>query len=161
MNHRQISACFNRLFSVSHNTVMRGGGAEPLYIPAAAKSPAQLIYREDFAASALHEAAHWCVAGARRRRQVDFGYGYQAPPRDGAAQAQFYRLELKVQTLEALFAGRAGVRFAVSADNLQADTREFACCVQANLAAVEAWMDSSPDRRALHLYQALGDAANG
>ena len=40
---------------------MVGGAAEPLYLPDRGTRTAELHYREDFAASALHEAAHWCI----------------------------------------------------------------------------------------------------
>lgn len=76
-----------------------------------------LIAREDFAASALHEAAHWCVAGKRRRRLPDYGYTYVPPPRGAAGQAQFFACELRNQATELYLATRAGVDFVASADD--------------------------------------------
>ena len=96
-----IAACFNATFLHTEQTRMRGGAREPLYVPARDGQPAELRYREDFAASALHEAAHWCIAGRERRLLADFGYAYQPPPRTAAQQCGFYTLELKTQALVA------------------------------------------------------------
>jgi len=158
MDHRQVTRIFNALFADCCQTLMRGGAAEPLYLPAQAGSPAQLIFREDFAASALHEAAHWCIAGRQRRQQVDFGYAYQPPPRTAKDQARFFELEQKVQTLEMLFAQQAGIGFSPSADNLQAEVSTFAARLEQQRHEVKQWMDTSVDTRAQRFYQALGTA---
>ena len=62
-----IVAVFNQCFAQTYAVEMRGGADEPLYLPANLDKPAELIFREDFPASALHEAAHWCIAGEQRR----------------------------------------------------------------------------------------------
>lgn len=122
----QIAAVFNRLFRPTHLTELRGGGDEPLYLPATASAPAQIIYTKDYPASALHEAAHWCLAGDRRRRLVDYGYWYVPPPRTPAEQRTFFRHELRVQALECLLAAAVGLPFRVSHDDPAAAGAEVA-----------------------------------
>lgn len=96
-----------------------GGGDEPLYEPPA-EGPGRITYRADYPASALHEVAHWCVAGRRRREQVDYGYWYAPDGRSPEQQAEFEIVEVKPQALEWVFAEAAGVRFVPSADNVEA-----------------------------------------
>ncbi len=153
---RVFAGCFGP--HTSHGTQLQGGAQEPLYEPAVDGSPARLWYREDFAASALHEAAHWCVAGPARRRRVDFGYTYSPPPRTAREQAAFFRAELKVQALESLFADAAGLPFRASADNLEADVRDFEQRVLAAKAATQVWLSTSADGRARLFAAALADA---
>src|SRR3546814_2809228 len=47
--------------------------------------------------------AHWCLAGAARRRQDDYGYWYAADGRDLEQQHLFEQVEVKPQALELLF----------------------------------------------------------
>ncbi len=156
MRDASISACFNACFAETYNTVLVGGADEPLYVPHhEACGQAKLFYREDFAASALHETAHWCIAGTQRRTLLDFGYSYQPPPRPQQEQDAFFRLELRVQSLESLFAQAAGIRFQPSADNLQADIASFSVQIEKARAEVERWMWSSADDRARTFFQAL------
>jgi elongation factor P hydroxylase len=112
-----VEAVFGALFGERFRTVLRGGGAEPLYRPASGNSPAVILYRRDYLASALHEVAHWCIAGARRRALPDYGYWYAEEGRDDAGQAAFERVEARPQALESLFAAAAGLPFRVSLDN--------------------------------------------
>ena len=134
---------------------LRGGASEPLYEPPRARSPARLWYRENFAASALHETAHWCIAGSERRRQLDFGYAYCPPPRSASAQASFFAAELKVQALESIFAQAAGVRFQASADNLSVDPRPFEQEVLGLQGSMFFWLLASRDSRARRFTAAL------
>lgn len=111
---------FDHTFVPGHGTCLVGGGEEPVYEPASA--PGQLhriIFTRDYFASALHEVAHWCVAGPERRRQPDYGYWYSPDGRSAAQQAEFERVEVRPQALEWLFSEAAGWRFRVSADNLE------------------------------------------
>ena len=117
MNAADVERVFAALFAEAHRTVLRGGGDEPFYRPATPTAPALILYRYDYVASALHEVAHWCVAGGRRRRLEDYGYWYAEAGRDDAGQAAFERVEARPQALEALFAEAAGLPFRVSLDN--------------------------------------------
>lgn len=116
----RVSQTFNGLFATSARTVMVGGGAEPLFLPASCDRPARLVFTRDYVSSALHEAAHWCIAGAARRRLIDYGYHYYAPPRTAAQRQRFFTLERCCQALELLFATAAGQTFQVSIDDLDA-----------------------------------------
>lgn len=122
----RIVRTFNDTFLASHHTAMRGGAAEPLYLPAVGASPAQIVFTYDYPASALHEAAHWCLAGEQRRTQRDYGYWYVPGPRNSAQRAAFFQAEADVQALEAVFAQTCGMRFVVSADDFDASPEELA-----------------------------------
>ena len=69
--------------------------------------------------SALHEVAHWCIAGDARRQQTDYGYWYESA-RDREAQRRFEQMEIRPQALEWIFCEAAGVGFRVSQDNFDA-----------------------------------------
>lgn len=113
-----IEAIFNRTFSVSENTRLIGGAAEPYYQPADANCRYhRIFYREDFVASSLHECAHWLVAGEVRRLLPDWGYWYAPDGRDQAQQALFEQLEVKPQAVEWLLSCACRLPFAVSLDN--------------------------------------------
>ncbi|MCG8316560.1 MAG: elongation factor P hydroxylase [Pseudomonadales bacterium] len=116
---QQLIDVFNRLFSETENTRLVRGEGEPIYLPA---NPSCSYHRIEFAHgffnSALHEIAHWCVAGSERRQLVDFGYWYQPDGRSLAQQAEFENVEVKPQALEWIFAQASGRRFRVSLDNL-------------------------------------------
>jgi len=110
---------FNRLFRVDENTELVRGGAEPLYRPADADHPHhRILFAHGYFASALHEIAHWLVAGPERRLLEDFGYWYQPDGRSAAQQAAFEQVEVKPQALEWILARGCGFRFRTSSDNL-------------------------------------------
>lgn len=115
----QLIELFNQTFLASHATCLVGGGQEPLYEPA--QQPGALnriVFTRDYFASALHEVAHWCVAGTERRRLTDYGYWYAPDGRTEEQQMEFERVEVKPQALEWLFSEAAGWQFRVSSDNL-------------------------------------------
>ena len=114
----QLVALFNRTFEASENTVLQGGANEPYYAPG---QPNRIYFRADYARSALHEVAHWCVAGAQRRRFLDYGYWYRPDGRDEAQQAAFFAVEARPQAIEAAFCEVCGVDFSPSVDNVGAD----------------------------------------
>lgn len=117
-----LVALFNRLFAERHNTVLEKGGDEPLYLPAGARcGPHRLVFKHDYFASALHEIAHWCIAGEQRRKQKDYGYWYAPDGRTKQQQRKFERVEVKPQALEWIFAKAARYKFSISNDNLAAD----------------------------------------
>jgi len=127
-----LELLFKNTFYNDYNTTLCGGALEPEYLPADDEQLTnRLVYREDFFASALHEIAHWCIAGARRREQIDFGYWYEAEGRDSEKQTAFFAVEVKPQALELLFSLCAGFAFKVSADNtgLAIDPLPFAKAV--------------------------------
>jgi elongation factor P hydroxylase len=114
----RVERVFNDCFAESYNTRLFGGADEPLYLPAIVSGGCHaLYYRGDYFASALHEVAHWCIAGAQRRQQTDFGYWYTPESRGADLQHAFELVECKPQALEWLFARACAFRFQVSADN--------------------------------------------
>ena len=106
---------FNRVFQAADDTILCGGADEPYYEPGA---PSVIYFRDDFDRSALHEVAHWCVAGPVRRGLPDYGYWYAPDGRNAEQQSAFYGVEVKPQAIEALFCEELDLTFAVSVDNL-------------------------------------------
>ena len=123
-----------------HRVRLVGGAEEPLYLPAE-NGWAVIRYTRDYAASVLHELAHWCIAGSGRRSLPDYGYWYEPPPRDDAARDRFVQAELSVQALESLFTEACGRPFRVSLDDLDGCPRfsgSFSTQVQAEAARLHA-----------------------
>lgn len=102
----------------SYNTRLVGGFDEPFYQAPTNGQPAEIRYTRDYARSALHELAHWCVAGDRRRRLDDYGYWYAPDGRDTQQQQLFFRVEARPQALEKHFCSALGLAFDISVDNL-------------------------------------------
>lgn len=112
---------FDQCFAQTEQTRLLRGDDEPLYKPAAdGDRYHRVIFAHGFYRSALHEVAHWCIAGKVRRQLLDYGYWYKPDGRDAAEQANFEQVELKPQALEWLFCLNAGHSFEVSCDNLAA-----------------------------------------
>ena len=115
----QLIECFNTLFLKSLNTELVRGDGEPIYLPADANYPHhRIIFAHGFFSSALHEIAHWCVAGPKRRLLEDFGYWYKPDGRTEAEQSEFERVEVSPQAYEWILTLSAGRKFHFSADNL-------------------------------------------
>jgi elongation factor P hydroxylase len=102
----------------SYNTRLVGGFDEPFYRAAVNGQPAEIRFTRDYARSALHELAHWCVAGEQRRRLDDYGYWYAPDGRDAQQQQLFFRVEVQPQAIEKHFCYALGLTFDVSVDNL-------------------------------------------
>lgn len=155
----RLECIFDACFASRWNTRLIGGAEEPLYQPATAGSHVHtLYYRQDYFASALHEVAHWCLAGEQRRLQLDFGYWYAPEGRTAQQQRAFEAVERKPQALEWFFSRACGYRFQVSIDNLPQSAQEipdataFQRCV---LEQVRAWQVSGLPERAEIFYTAL------
>lgn len=115
----ELIRLFDALFWATENTRLVRGEKEPLYLPAHAGAPwAQIVFAHGFFASALHEVAHWCVAGKERRKLVDYGYWYKPDGRNFDEQREFEAVEAKPQALEWIFSVAAGTTFHLSVDNL-------------------------------------------
>ncbi|HKJ94242.1 MAG TPA: elongation factor P hydroxylase [Gammaproteobacteria bacterium] len=115
----RVIRLFNDTFRRSHRTILVGGGEEPLYLPANHTSAwHRIVFTRDYVASAFHEIAHWCIAGARRRQLVDYGYWYRPDGRGAGEQVEFQRVERRPQAIEWAFSIAAGRPFRVSVDNL-------------------------------------------
>ncbi|PSW11185.1 elongation factor P hydroxylase [Photobacterium rosenbergii] len=110
---------FNQTFLDSFNTELILGGDEPIYLPAGEQHPHhRVIFARGYFASALHEIAHWCIAGPQRRLLEDYGYWYEPDGRTEEVQAEFEKVEIKPQAVEWILAASCGFRFQVSCDNL-------------------------------------------
>ena len=116
-----IVELFNQLFSDAYGTELIGGAQEPLYSPSTKNDQLhKVLFRENYISSALHEVAHWCIAGCDRLQQEDYGYWYQPDGRTFIEQRQFEKVEVKPQALEWIFSVACGQKFTISADNLTA-----------------------------------------
>lgn len=120
---------FNESFQNSENTRLVAGMKEPIYLPANNRCKYnQVVYANGFFSSALHEIAHWCIAGEKRRQLTDYGYWYVADGRSVAQQREFEVVEVVPQALEWIFACACGIGFVISVDNLNgemSDTEPF------------------------------------
>ena len=152
----QICETFNRCFAQFH-TKLVGGASEPLYEP---DGPiARVYFREDYASSALHEVAHWCIAGADRRQQPDYGYWY-CDKRDLKQRRNFETVEVKPQALEWIFSVAAGVDFRVSCDNFDESTLDMNGFSAEVHAAVITWLDDLPSRAEQFIHALVAHTGN-
>ena len=123
---QDLASIFECLFEVSESAVLRWGAAEPIYLPSDSYcSFNRVIARDDYFASALHELSHWCIAGAERRRLVDYGYWYEPDGRSHEQQRLFEQVEVKPQALEWVLSQACGLRFRVSVDNLNGEAGDL------------------------------------
>lgn len=132
-DHLDLQRIFNDCFVTEFKTCLRGFAEEPLYIPEKNGQLAEIQYTRDYFASALHEIAHWCIAGPRRRQLEDYGYWYSPDGRNKEQQLAFQQVEIRPQALELAFSMACGKPFRVSVDNLSGayqDTQAFEKQVQ-------------------------------
>ena len=123
--YQDLIALFNQCFSQEYNTQLLKGEDEPIYLPADENRPYHaLFFARGFFASALHECAHWLIAGDKRRLQVDFGYWYVPDGRTLEEQALFQSAEIKPQAMEWILSKAAGYPFRLSIDNLSGETSD-------------------------------------
>ena len=136
-----LISLFNSTFE-DFNTRLVLGDDEPIYIPEGSEKPYhQIVFAHGFFSSALHEIAHWCIAGEKRRLLEDYGYWYCPDGRDAAQQADFEKVEIRPQAIEWAFTEAAGRKFQVSTDNLngaEPDREGFTRNVAAQLALYKA-----------------------
>tara|TARA_R110000823_G_scaffold138570_3_gene268124 strand:+ start:2185 stop:2850 length:666 start_codon:yes stop_codon:yes gene_type:complete len=159
MNHspNDLIMLFNDLFREAFRTTLVKGSEEPEYLPAgSAGDMAQIVFAHGYYASALHEIAHWCVAGEHRRTLHDYGYWYCPDGRTSAQQLAFEQVEVKPQAIEWLFSVAAGSRFHISVDNLSgegaSDEYSFRCRV---LEQAEGYLDRGLPQRAQSFFDTL------
>lgn len=121
-HYQQLIDIFNQCFEIEYNTRLVKGDDEPIYLPADDTRPYNaIIFAHGFFSSALHECAHWFIAGAERRKLVDFGYWYEPDGRTAEQQAVFEKVEVKPQAIEWILSVACGHRFRVSVDNLNGE----------------------------------------
>lgn len=152
-----LERLFASCFAGEQHTLLVGGAEEPVYLPAQGQSPATITYTRDYFRSALHEIAHWCVAGSVRRQLPDFGYWYAADGRDARQQAEFQQVEIKPQALELLFCAASRHPFRVSLDNLHGETGEAGGFEEAVLRRAHELVQSGVTGRAGRWCQVLSN----
>lgn len=84
-NHKieDIIRIFNQCFANEYNTRLERGGNYPIYLPefmdedgVPSERPYNVIlFAHGYYSSALHEIAHWLVAGEARRKLEDLAIG--------------------------------------------------------------------------------------
>lgn len=160
MEHQltDIIHIFNQCFEKEYNTRLVKGGDEPIYLPADEEYPYHRIYfARGFYSSALHEIAHWLVAGKERRKLEDFGYWYEPDGRSEAQQREFEKVEVKPQAIEWILATAANFRYFASADNLTGNAGDNSAFKQAVYEQVKHYALNGLPKRAEMLRQALSE----
>lgn len=154
-----LTKVFYQAVGHKYNTRLVKGTDEPIYLPASqATSYHQIVFAHGFFTSALHEIAHWCLAGEQRRLQEDYGYWYCPDGRDQAQQQQFEQVEIKPQAIEWCLSVACGLNFKVSCDNLNGsytpDRHRFRASIYQQL---KHYLNTGLPPRAAVLCQALAD----
>ena len=158
MEHKleDIIAIFNQCFEEEYNTRLVKGGEEPIYLPANDEVPYNAIYfARGFYSSALHEIAHWLVAGKERRKLEDFGYWYEPDGRSAERQREFEQVEVKPQAIEWILATAANFRYFASSDNLTGNPGDNTAFKQAVYEQVKTYAEKGLPKRAETLRHAL------
>lgn len=96
---------------------IRGEAEEPFYEAPKFGENAILHFRSNYPRSLLHEIAHYCLAGDRRRQLDDFGYWYSPCGRSQEEQAKFEAVEARPQGLEKALCEIVGLKFSPSLDD--------------------------------------------
>lgn len=139
-----------------YNTRLAGGFDEPFYRAFRGSAPAEIRFTYDYERSALHELAHWCVAGSARRQQDDYGYWYAPDGRTNAQQQLFFQVEVVPQAIEKHFCAALDLPFAVSVDNLDnralEGIQEFSAAVDVRFTRYQ--REGLPERAA-RIYRCL------
>ena len=136
LDAHQLMRLFSQEFAESDKTELIGGAAEPYYQPG---PPHRIYFRADYVRSALHEVAHWCVAGRQRRQLLDYGYWYSPDGRDADQQQAFFAVEARPQAIERCFCEAIGIPFSPSVDNVGAQIEpQQLCCFEAR---IQDWCD--------------------
>ncbi len=154
--YQDLITLFNQCFKEDYNTQLVKGDDEPIYLPADESRPYHtLLFARGFFSSALHECAHWLVAGEKRRLQVDFGYWYVPDGRTTEQQALFQSAEVKPQAMEWILSKAAGYPFRVSIDNLSGEESDPSAFIRAVYNQVKIYCDQGLHPRATSFRNAL------
>lgn len=99
------------------NLQLKGGAEEPFYVAPTSDMCAIIYFRSNFPRSLLHEVAHYCLAGDRRRTLDDFGFWYSPCGRTAEEQVRFEIVEARPQGLEMAMCEIVGLKFSPSLDD--------------------------------------------
>lgn len=154
--YQDLITLFNVCFLEQYQTVLVLGGEEPLYLPAGDGRVHHTIYfAHGFFSSALHECAHWLIAGVTRRMQEDYGYWYVPDGRNKEQQALFQSVEVKPQAIEWILSEACGFRFQFSIDNLNGEPGDLVQFKQDVASQVLLYKQGGLPQRANQFYHAL------
>ena len=154
--YQDLITLFNRCFQEEYNTQLVKGGDEPIYLPAdESRSYHALFFARGFFSSALHECAHWLIAGEKRRLQVDFGYWYVPDGRTIEEQTLFQSAEVKPQAMEWILSKAAGYPFRLSIDNLSGEASDSSAFILAVYNQVKIYCEQGLPARAKSFHHAL------
>lgn len=154
--YQDLIDIFEQCFFSTYNTKLVKGDNEPIYLPANDCSQYhQIIFAHGYFSSALHEVAHWCLAGEARRKLEDFGYWYLPDGRNKEQQEAFQQVEIKPQAIEWAFCIASGKKFTVSIDNLQGETTDTSAFTLAVYHQVEHYLQHGFPQRAQQFIEAL------
>ena len=121
-HYNDLIHLFSRCFEADWNTRLMKGEDEPLYLPAdQIFSYHRIFFAHGYFSSALHEVAHWLIAGSERRQLMDYGYWYAPDGRSQEQQALFLQAEVKPQAMEWILSAACRYPFRISLDNLEGD----------------------------------------
>lgn len=155
-HYTDLIALFAHCFEEKWQTQLVKGSDEPLYLPASHAYPFhRVLFAHGYFSSALHETAHWLIAGRARRQLIDYGYWYQPDGRTAEQQALFQQVEAKPQALEWILSKAAAHRFHVSLDNLQGSNDDVTTFKQAIYQQVACYCERGLPLRADRFRQAL------
>jgi len=146
---------FNQLFAETENTVLISGADEPFYQASTKDNKAKIHSRADYLSSALHEMAHWIIAGDKRRQLDDFGYWYESEGRTLDQQSQFEKVEVKPQAIEWLLSLACNQPFNFSADNLSQELEASVQFKQAVYQQAKDYLENGLPQRAEDLFKEL------
>ena len=154
--YQDLIKLFNGCFEATYHTQLVCGEDEPIYLPAnEERSHNTIVFAHGFFSSALHECAHWLIAGEERRKQVDYGYWYVPDGRNAEQQHLFQQVEVKPQAMEWILSTAACFPFHFSIDNLngvETDPEPFKQAVEQQ---VTTYMQQGLPDRAQTFYNAL------
>lgn len=148
---------FNGLFEGAFSTHLVRGDGEPIYHTWQQDKLAEVVFAHGYFSSALHEVAHWCIAGRQRLRVEDYGYWYVPDGRNQPQQKAFEQVEVKPQALEWLFSLAADYPFVFSADNLDGDVGDMVAFKANVVQQLGRYLRKGPKRRARMFIAALAD----
>jgi elongation factor P hydroxylase len=159
--YEDLITIFNDCFFSEYSTRLVKGGDEPIYLPLDEQRPYHaLCFAHGYFSSALHECAHWLIAGEERRKLVDFGYWYVPDGRTSEEQLLFQQVEVKPQAIEWILSKAANYRFRLSIDNLngaQVDDSASSAFREAVYAQVVAYCTKGLSKRVERFRNALCD----
>lgn len=147
---------FEDCFYQQYRTRLVAGEDEPYYQPSRKENgDHKIVFAHGFFASALHEVAHWCIAGNERRQQFDYGYWYEPDGRNAQQQLAFEQVERKPQAIEWLFSLCVGKPFEVSVDNLGGVDVDRHAFQEAVYAQLQTYLEYGLPKRAAMFAEAL------